>query len=172
MNFRILNGLKRALIFKVSCLLFEISGQRFAKFAIDLNDAIRQLRKASLECFRDVLVLSHVLRHQWRPANIKKLSDSPTGSSALVSGSLAQVRCCCPLQTCGSQTPSGQPPASRVDLNPRTLGKGFRLASSHTRSRCGHRWWCPVGVASLAHSLLPYEPADLHRALRGGLQRP
>src|SRR6516225_1448011 len=111
MNFRILNGLKRALIFKVSCLLFEISGQRFAKFAIDLNDAIRQLRKASLECFRDVLVLSHVLRHQWRPANIKKLSDAPTGSSALVSGSLAQVRCCCPLQTCGSQTPStGQPP--------------------------------------------------------------
>jgi len=45
---------------KFSCLLFEISGQRFAKFAVDLNDAIRQLGKASLECFRNVLVLGHV----------------------------------------------------------------------------------------------------------------
>jgi len=60
MNFRILNGFKRPLIFEVSCLLFEISGQRFAKFAVDLNNAIRELGKASLECFRDVLVLSHV----------------------------------------------------------------------------------------------------------------
>ena len=51
---------KRTLIFEVSCLLFEISGQRFAKFAVDLNEAIRELGKASLECFRDVLVLSHV----------------------------------------------------------------------------------------------------------------
>jgi hypothetical protein len=61
MNFRILNGFKRLLIFEVSCLIFKISGQRFAKFAADLNDAIRQLGKASLECFRDVLVLSHCL---------------------------------------------------------------------------------------------------------------
>jgi hypothetical protein len=35
------------------------SGQRFAKFAVDLTDASRQLGKASFECFRDVLVLSH-----------------------------------------------------------------------------------------------------------------
>ena len=41
------------------CLLFEISGQRFAKFAVDLTNASRQLGKASFECFRDVLVLSH-----------------------------------------------------------------------------------------------------------------
>ena len=61
MNFRILNGFKRLLIFEVSCLLFEISGQRFATFAIDLNDAICQLGKASLKCFLDVLVRSHVL---------------------------------------------------------------------------------------------------------------
>jgi len=60
MNFRILNGFKRLLIFEVSCLIFKISGQRFAKFAADLNDAIRQLGMASLECFRDVFVLSHV----------------------------------------------------------------------------------------------------------------
>jgi len=59
MNFRIFNGFKRLLIFEVSCLLFEISGQWFAKFAVDLNDASRQLGKASFECFRDVLVLSH-----------------------------------------------------------------------------------------------------------------
>ena len=32
---------KRFLIFEVSCLIFKISGQRFAKFAVDLNDAIR-----------------------------------------------------------------------------------------------------------------------------------
>ena len=43
MNFRILNGFKRLLIFEVSCLLFEISGQRFAKLGVDLNHAIRQL---------------------------------------------------------------------------------------------------------------------------------
>jgi len=61
MNFRILNGFKRLLIFEVSCLLFEISGQRFAKLGVDLNHAIRQLGKASLEYFRDVLVLSQVL---------------------------------------------------------------------------------------------------------------
>jgi len=60
MNFRILNDFKRPLIFEVSCLLFEISRQRFAKFAVDLNDPIRQLGKTSLECFRNVLVLSHV----------------------------------------------------------------------------------------------------------------
>ena len=60
MNLRILNGFKRPLIFEVSCLLFEISGQRFAKLAVDLNDAIRQLRKASLKCLRDILVFSHV----------------------------------------------------------------------------------------------------------------
>src|SRR5262249_6164829 len=47
MNFRILNGPERILIFEVNCLLFEISGQRFAKFAVDLNDAIRQLGKAT-----------------------------------------------------------------------------------------------------------------------------
>src|SRR6516225_5354306 len=52
-----------------------------------------------------------------------------------------------------------------------SLGKSFRLASSHTRRRRGHRGWYPVGVASLAPSPLPNEPADLHRALRGGLQR-
>src|SRR5262249_18395022 len=61
MNFRILDGFKRPMIFEVSCLLFEISGQRFAKFAVDLNEAIRQLGKASLECFCNVLVLAHVL---------------------------------------------------------------------------------------------------------------
>src|SRR5262249_40284338 len=58
--------------------------------------------------------------------------------------------------------------SARTDLS---LGKNFRPASSHTRRRRGHRWWYPVEVASLAHSSLPDEPADLHRALRGGLQR-
>src|SRR5215469_7650840 len=48
MNFRTLNGFKRPLIFQVSCLLFEISGQRFAKFAVDLNDAVATARKLAV----------------------------------------------------------------------------------------------------------------------------
>ena len=51
MNFRILNGFKRLLTFEVSCLLFEISGQRFAKFAVDLTDASRQLGRRALSAF-------------------------------------------------------------------------------------------------------------------------
>ena len=59
-NFRIPNGLKRILIFEIGRLFFKIGGQRFAQFVIDLSKAPRQFRKPGLECFGDVLVLSHV----------------------------------------------------------------------------------------------------------------
>src|SRR5262249_12024408 len=87
MNFRILNGFKRTLIFEVSCLLFEISGQRFAKFAVDLNDAIRELGKASLECFRDVLVL-RACTHKARSFGNRWLPQTTCADCAGRSGNL------------------------------------------------------------------------------------
>jgi hypothetical protein len=51
MNFRILNGYKRHLIFEVSCLLFEISGQRFAKFAVDSPTRVVSSERRALSAF-------------------------------------------------------------------------------------------------------------------------
>jgi len=50
-NFRNPDAFERVLIFEVSRLVFGISRQRFAEFAVDLRNATRQFRKADLECF-------------------------------------------------------------------------------------------------------------------------
>src|SRR5262249_61804189 len=39
---------------QISCRLFEISGQRFAKFAVDLNDAIRNSERRAFSSPRSI----------------------------------------------------------------------------------------------------------------------
>ena len=56
MHLGILDCFERLLIFEVSGPLFRIRGQRLTQFALDLSNAPRQLRKACMECFCNVLV--------------------------------------------------------------------------------------------------------------------